>query len=67
MDELDIDGLDIAALMALNARVVERLQFLHQQKTTAAIPAPPVGCSAHTVIWANRAPCARSNGRQACR
>lgn len=43
MDELDIDGLDIAALMALNARVVERLQFLHQQKTTAALQEIKIG------------------------
>lgn len=43
MDELDIDRLDIVALMALNARVVERRQFLHQQKTTAALQEIKIG------------------------
>lgn len=37
MTELDIDSLDEATLMALNRRIVERLQFLHQQKTALAL------------------------------
>lgn len=37
MEEIDIDSLDEAALMALNARIVDRLHLLHQQKTTAAL------------------------------
>nr|WP_252869933.1 hypothetical protein [Brucella pituitosa] len=32
MTEIDIDSLDEATLMALNRRIVERLQYLHQQK-----------------------------------
>ncbi|MFI3905509.1 hypothetical protein [Ochrobactrum sp. S1502_03] len=37
MTEIDIDSLDEATLMDLNRRIVERLQLLHQQKTTAAL------------------------------
>ncbi len=37
MIEIDIDSLDEATLTDLNRRIVERLQFLHQQKTTAAL------------------------------
>ncbi|ASV87927.1 hypothetical protein CES85_3429 (plasmid) [Ochrobactrum quorumnocens] len=36
---IDIDSLDEATLTALNRRIVERLQFLHQQKTAAALQA----------------------------
>ena len=43
MDRIDIDSLDEAALMALNARIVERLQFLHQQKTAAALREIKIG------------------------
>lgn len=41
--EINIDSLDEAALMALNARIVERLQFLHQQKTAAALQEIKIG------------------------
>jgi len=37
MIELDIDSLDEDMLTALNRRIVERLQFLHQQKTAAVL------------------------------
>lgn len=37
MRQIDIDSLDEATLIELNARIVERLQFLHHQKTAAAL------------------------------
>jgi hypothetical protein len=37
MLQIDIDSLDEATLIALNARIVERLQFLHHQRTAAAL------------------------------
>ena len=37
MIEIDIDNLNEAMLMDLNRRVVERLQFLQQQRTAAAL------------------------------
>ncbi|NKL44059.1 hypothetical protein GFL57_24255 [Rhizobium leguminosarum bv. viciae] len=43
MDEFDIDSLDEATLMALNARIVERLQILHQQKTAIALQEIKIG------------------------
>lgn len=43
ISELDIDSLDEATLMALNQRIVERLQFLHQQKTAAALQEIKIG------------------------
>jgi len=41
--EIDIDSLDEATLTALNRRIVERLQFLHQQKTAAALQDIKIG------------------------
>jgi len=35
--EIDIDGLSEDDLIALNTRIVERLQILHQQKTAVAL------------------------------
>lgn len=43
--ELDIDGLDEATLMELNRHIVERLQFLHQQKTAAVLQEIEIGSS----------------------
>ncbi|WP_247997883.1 hypothetical protein [Brucella tritici] len=43
MFEIDIDSLDEATLTALNRRIVERLQFLHQQKTAAALQDIKIG------------------------
>jgi len=43
MRRIDIDGLDEAALIDLNARIVERLQFLHHQRTAAALQDIRVG------------------------
>lgn len=43
MTEIDIDSLDEARLMALNKRIVERLLFLHQQKTTEALQEIKIG------------------------
>lgn len=40
---IDIDGLDEAMLIALNRRIVERLQFLQQQKTVAALQEIKIG------------------------
>lgn len=37
MTEIDIDSLDEAMLMALNRRIVERLQFLQQQRNEVAL------------------------------
>lgn len=37
MTEIDINSLNEAMLMDLNRRVVERLQFLQQQRTAAAL------------------------------
>ena len=37
MTEIDIDSLDEAMLMDLNRRIVERLQFLQQQRNEAAL------------------------------
>ncbi|WP_051558963.1 hypothetical protein [Allorhizobium undicola] len=37
MRQIDIDSLDEATLIELNARIVERLQLLHHQRTTAAL------------------------------
>jgi hypothetical protein len=37
MRQIDIDSLDEATLIELNARIVERLQYLHHQRTTAAL------------------------------
>lgn len=43
MLQLDIDSLDKATLIELNARIVERLQFLHHQRTAAALQEIRVG------------------------
>jgi hypothetical protein len=43
MRQIDIDSLDEATLIELNARIVERLQFLHHQRTTAALQDIRVG------------------------
>ncbi|CDM61362.1 MULTISPECIES: hypothetical protein [Rhizobium] len=43
MREIDIEGLDEATLMALHGRIVERLHFLHQQKTAAALQEIKIG------------------------
>ena len=43
MAEIDIDGLSEDELVALNARIVERLRFLHQQKTTSALQEIKIG------------------------
>lgn len=43
MHEIDIEGLDEATLMALHGRIVERLHFLHQQKTAAALQEIKIG------------------------
>ncbi len=43
MNEIDIGGLDEAALMALNERIVQRLHFLHRQKTTKALQEAEIG------------------------
>lgn len=43
MRRIDIDSLDEAALLELNARIVERLQVLHHQRTTAALQDIRVG------------------------
>jgi hypothetical protein len=40
---IDIDGLSEDELVALNARIVERLRFLHQQKTTSALQEIKIG------------------------
>ncbi|MFD1196936.1 hypothetical protein ACFQ3K_01140, partial [Brucella gallinifaecis] len=40
---IDIDGLDEAMLIALNRRIVERLQFLQQQKMVAALQEIKIG------------------------
>ena len=41
--EIDIDSLDEATLMELNARIVERLQLLQQQRTAAALQEIKIG------------------------
>ncbi|MFK0161209.1 hypothetical protein [Rhizobium sp. NPDC090279] len=43
MHEIDFEGLDEAALMAPHERIVERLHFLHQQRTTAALQESKIG------------------------
>lgn len=43
MRRIDIDSLDEATLIELNARIVERLQFLHHQRTAAALQEIRVG------------------------
>lgn len=43
MRQIDIDSLDEATLIELNARIVERLQYLHHQRTTAALQDIRVG------------------------
>lgn len=43
MRQIDIDSLDEAALVELNARIVERLQLLHHRRTTAALQGVRVG------------------------
>ena len=43
MAEIDIDGLSEDDLIALNTRIVERLQFLHQQKTAVALQEIKIG------------------------
>jgi hypothetical protein len=43
MRRIDIDTLDEATLIELNARIVERLQFLHHQRTAAALQDIRVG------------------------
>ena len=43
MRQIDIDSLDEATLIELNARIVERLQYLHHQRTTAALQEIRVG------------------------
>jgi len=43
MRQIDIDSLDEATLIELNARIVERLQYLHHQRTTAALQGIRVG------------------------
>lgn len=43
MRQIDIDSLDEAALIELNARIVERLQLLHHQRTAAALQDIRVG------------------------
>jgi len=43
MLRIDIDTLDEATLIELNARIVERLQFLHHQRTAAALQDIRVG------------------------
>lgn len=43
MAEIDIDGLSEDELVALNVRIVERLRFLHQQKTTSALQDIKIG------------------------
>ena len=43
MRQIDIDSLDEATLIELNARIVERLQFLHHQRTAAALQDIRVG------------------------
>jgi len=43
MRQIDIDSLDEATLIALNARIVERLHFLHHQRTAAALQDIRVG------------------------
>ncbi|MBB3543312.1 MULTISPECIES: hypothetical protein [unclassified Rhizobium] len=40
---IEIDSLDEAALVELNARIVERLQLLHHQRTAAALQDIRVG------------------------
>lgn len=42
-DEIDIGNLDEVALMALNERIVQRLHFLHRQKTTKALHEAEIG------------------------
>ena len=37
MRQIDIDSLDEATLIELNAHIVERLQYLHQQGVGALI------------------------------
>ncbi len=44
MRQINIDNLDEATLIELNARIVERLQFLHHQRTAAALQDIRVGC-----------------------
>jgi len=41
--EIDIDGLSEDELAALNERIVERLQFLHQQRTAVALQEIRIG------------------------
>ncbi len=43
MRQIDIDSLDEATLIELNARIVERLQLLHHQRTAAALQDIRVG------------------------
>lgn len=43
MRQIDIDSLDEATLIELNARIGERLQYLHHQRTTAALQEIRVG------------------------
>lgn len=43
MTDIDIDTLDETELLALNERIVERLQFLHQQKTDQALQQIKIG------------------------
>jgi hypothetical protein len=43
MHEIEIDGLDEETLLALHARIVERLHLLHQQETAAALQAIKIG------------------------
>lgn len=43
MRQIDIDNLDEATLIELNARIVERLQLLHHQRTAAALQDIRVG------------------------
>lgn len=43
MRRIDIDSLDEAALVELNTRIVARLQFLHAQRTAAALQDIRVG------------------------
>ncbi|MCY1667623.1 hypothetical protein [Rhizobium sp. SL86] len=43
MRQIDIDSLDEATLTELKARIVERLQYSHHQRTTAALQEIRVG------------------------
>jgi hypothetical protein len=43
MRQIDIDSLDEATLIELNARIVERLQFLHHQRNAAVLQDIRVG------------------------